>query len=87
MQECSDPVGRLGIIPPGGCHWHYFKTWPGDLAITHRIVEPSGDKGSNVLQIIQGIDRVRLGGQGANVDGWRGWLPSMTLKDVLWIIG
>lgn len=85
MQECSDPVGRFGIMPLAGCHWNYFKMWPDNFAITHGIVEPANDKGGTVLQTIQSIDRVGLRGQIAHVDGWQRWLPTITLKEALWI--
>jgi hypothetical protein len=86
MQECSRPVGRFAIEPPAGCHWHYFKIWPEDFAITHSIIEPSNGKRANVLQIIRGIDQVGLRPQVAHVDGWQRWLPTMTMKDALWIV-
>jgi len=91
MQECAEPFGRFGIPPPAGCRWKYFKTWSDNYSslITHSILEPSSDKGRNVLQIIQSVDRVGLRKQMSHVDGWLGWLgwlPTMTMKDALWVI-
>lgn len=86
MQERSCPVGRFTIAPPVDCHWHYFKTWPGDFTITHSIIEPSDYKGENVLQIIRSIDRVEFQPHGAHLGSWQPVLPTMTMKDALWIV-